>query len=69
MLATKTQNLGDLSKWIAGDGALQAINSAAEDPVLGGITTKAEPKSNKMRNVKSIKLTDELKLLVDEMCK
>jgi hypothetical protein len=39
-LATKTQDLGDRSEWIESDAALQAVVSAAEDPVLGGIVTK-----------------------------
>ena len=39
-LATKTQNLGDMSEWVESDAALQAVVLAVEDPVLGGIVTK-----------------------------
>ena len=71
-LATKTQDLGDRSEWIESDATLQAVVSAAEDPVLGGIVTKkVESKSNEMRDVQSTKLSelrDELELSLDELC-
>ena len=71
-LATKTQNQGDRSKWIDDDAALQAMVSAAEDPILGGIATrKVESKSKEICDVQSIKLSelrDELRISVDELC-
>jgi hypothetical protein len=71
-LATKTQNLGDRSRCIESDTALQAMVSAAEDPVLGGIATrKVESRSKEICDVQSIKLTelrDELELSLDELC-
>jgi len=66
-LATQTQNLGDWSEWIDTDADhdQQAVVSAAEDPVLGGIVTKkVESKSNKMRDVQSTKPSE----LRDELC-
>ena len=72
MLATKTQDLGDRSKWIDDDAALEFVVSAAEDSVLGGIVTKkVESKSKEMRDVQSTglsELRDELKLSLDELC-
>jgi hypothetical protein len=66
-LATQTQKLGDRSKWLESDASLQAVVSAAEDPVLGGIVTKkVESKPNEMRDVQSIKLSelrDELEVI------
>jgi hypothetical protein len=71
-LAEKTQNLGDRSEWIENDVVLQAVVSAAEDPVLGGIPTKKiESKSIEMRHVQSTNLSelrDELEVSLDELC-
>jgi hypothetical protein len=39
-LATQTHDVGDRSKWLESDVSLQAVVSAAEDPILGGIATK-----------------------------
>ena len=69
-LATQTQDVGDRNKWLESDAALQAVVSAAEDTVLGGIVTKkVELKSNEMRDVQSTKLSGlrgELELSLDE---
>ena len=71
-LAAKTQTLGNRSEWIENDTSLQAVVSAAEDPVHGGILMKKiESKSNEMRDVQSTKLSelrDELELSLDELC-
>jgi hypothetical protein len=34
-VATQTQDVGDRSKWLESDASLQAVFSAADDPVLG----------------------------------
>ena len=39
-LATQTNDVGDRSKWLESDVSLQAVVSAAEDTILGGIATK-----------------------------
>jgi hypothetical protein len=71
-LATQTENLGDRSGWLESEASLQALVSAAEDPVLGGIVTKkVESEFHEMRDVQSIKLSelrDELELSLDEFC-
>ena len=71
-LAKQTHDVGDRSKWLESDASLQAVISAAEDPVLGGIATKkVESKPTEMHDVQSIKLSElrvELKLSVDELC-
>jgi hypothetical protein len=36
-LATQTHDVGDRSKWLESDVSLQAVVSAAEDPIIGGI--------------------------------
>jgi len=71
-LAEKTQNLGDRSEWIESDANLQAVVSAAEDPVPGGISMKkSEAKTIKTCNVQSTNLSElrvELKVSLDELC-
>jgi len=71
-LAAKTQNLGDRSEWIESDAALQAVISAAEDPILKSTSTKKiESKSIEMRYVQSTNLSelrDELQVSLDELC-
>ena len=72
-LDTQTHDVGDRSKWLESDVSLQAVVSAAEDPVLGGIATKkVEPKSKEMRDAQSTKLSelrDDLMLSLDVWCK
>lgn len=74
-LATQTQGVGDRSKWLESDASLQAVVSAAKDPVLGGNVTKkveSKSKSNEMRDVQSKKLSelrDEMESSVDKLCK
>jgi hypothetical protein len=75
-MATQTKGVGDRSKWLESDASLQAVISAAKDPVLGGIvpTKKVESKSksNEMRDVQSKKLSelrDEMESSVDKLCK
>jgi hypothetical protein len=71
-VATQTQGIGDRSKWLESDTSLQAVVSAADDPVLGGIgTKKVESKPNEMRDVQSTKLSelrDEMESSLDELC-
>ena len=71
-LAITIQKLGDRSKWIDSDAALQDVVSAAEDPVPGDIATKkVESRPKEMHNVQSVKLSElrvELKLPLDELC-
>ena len=73
-LATQTQGVGDRSKWLESDASLQAVISAAKDPVLGGIVTKkveSKSKSNEMRaqSKKLSELRDEMESPVDKLCK
>ena len=71
-LATQTHDVGDRSKWLESDASLQAVVSAVEDPVPGGIATKkVKSKSKEMRDAQSTKLSelrDELKSSLDELC-
>jgi len=74
-LATQTKGVGDRSKWLESDDSLQAVISAAKDPVLGGIVTKkveSKSKSNEMRDIQSKKLSElriEMESSVDKLCK
>jgi len=68
-LATQTENLGDRSGWLESEASLQALVSAAEDPVLGGIETKkVASKSHDVQSIKLSELRDELELSLDEFC-
>ena len=74
-LATQTKGVGDRSKWLESDASLQAVISAAKDPVLGGIVTKkveSKSKSKEIHDVQSKKLSelrDEMESSVDKLCK
>ena len=75
-LATQMQGVGDRSKWLESDASLQAVISAAKDPVLGGIVTKkvgSKSKSKEMHDVQSKKLSelrDKMETSVDKiLCK
>ena len=75
-LATQTKGVGDRSKWLESDASLQAVISAAKDPVLGGIVTtgkkvESKSKSNEMREIQTSKLSelrDEMESSVDKLC-